>query len=378
MSGWKQKYSKTVNVLDAAKERVSFIFDNFEKIIVSISGGKDSTVSVHLILEEARKRNRRIGIFFLDEEVIYDSTVKQVEHLMSLYPENIEKMWVQIPFALTNAVSHEESQLIVWEEDKRPVWMRKNKKADAIKVATWAEGATIKDKNVGFAFYDVLSAFEKSHSDTAFIVGLRADESMNRYRAMIKNPVDINGKKIFYATKRKYNSFSFYPIYDWHFHDIWKYLYDHKIKYSKMYDWQYKIGLGMREMRCSSLIHEKSFKSITQLPNFEPKTYQKLIKRIKGISFAQEAGKDSKMFRCQKIPKNFKNWIEYRDHLLKTYPKEEHKAIFVKRFSRHLENNFVARQQCRQLILSDYENNLPVENKEDPRQVKIEKYKSLF
>ena len=38
------------DVLTAARERISYIFDNFEKIIVSVSGGKDSTVLCHLAL----------------------------------------------------------------------------------------------------------------------------------------------------------------------------------------------------------------------------------------------------------------------------------------------------------------------------------------
>ena len=86
------------NVLEATKERIAFIFDEFENIVVSISGGKDSTVLAHLALTEAHKRNRRIGIFFLDEEVVYDSTVKQVEYIMNLYPENTIPLWFQIEF----------------------------------------------------------------------------------------------------------------------------------------------------------------------------------------------------------------------------------------------------------------------------------------
>jgi predicted phosphoadenosine phosphosulfate sulfurtransferase len=52
------------NVVSAAKRRISYIFDEFENICVSISGGKDSTVLAYLTLDEAHKRNRRIGIFF--------------------------------------------------------------------------------------------------------------------------------------------------------------------------------------------------------------------------------------------------------------------------------------------------------------------------
>ena len=119
----KQVYiNKTV--LESARERISYVFDEFENIIVSISGGKDSTVLAHLALLEAHKRGRRIGIFFLDEEVVYDSTIKQVDYIMTLYPENTVPLWLQVEFKLTNATSLTESQLICWEAGKHKIWMR--------------------------------------------------------------------------------------------------------------------------------------------------------------------------------------------------------------------------------------------------------------
>src|SRR5690242_15343783 len=102
-------------VVDSARERISYIFDEFENIIVSISGGKDSTVLAHLALQEAHKRGRKIALFFLDEEVVYESTIKQIEYLMTLYPENTTQLWLQIEFNLTNATSLTEPYLRCWE-----------------------------------------------------------------------------------------------------------------------------------------------------------------------------------------------------------------------------------------------------------------------
>jgi predicted phosphoadenosine phosphosulfate sulfurtransferase len=58
----------TKNVYEASKERISWTFDNFEKIYVSFSGGKDSTVMIHLVMDEAIKRNKKIGVLFVDLE----------------------------------------------------------------------------------------------------------------------------------------------------------------------------------------------------------------------------------------------------------------------------------------------------------------------
>ena len=374
-----QKFDNSKNVLDAVKSRVSFIFDSFETIIVSISGGKDSTTLAHLALTEANKRGRKIGLFFLDEEVVYDSTIKQIEYLMNLYPENTIPLWLQIEFFLTNATSFKESQLKCWEAGKHKIWMR-SKKSFAVQHRMWdVEKQTVRDKNKGFGFYDVIENFERCYKNAAFLVGLRAaGESPNRWRAVVKNPVKINDRQVFWGTKKQKDSFALYPLYDWNFHDVWRYISDNKLKYSKVYDWQFKKGFGINEMRVSSLIHEKSFKSLCELPEFEPKAYERLCKRIDGISFAQETGKNSKMFRARKLPKNLKSWIEYRDFLLQTYPDQTKKKIFEKRFSKHLNNEYVARQECRQLVCNDYENNLPVNNKPDPREELIEYYRRVL
>lgn len=358
---------------------MAFIFDQFEKIIVSISGGKDSTVLAHLALLEANKRGRKIGMFCLDEEVMYQSSIDQVEYLMNLYPENTEKYWLQIEFNLTNATSLTETQLKCWEQGKHKDWMR-SKRADAIHTRLWdLSTQTVRDKNKGFGFYDAIENFERCFSDTAFLVGLRAaGESPNRWRAMVKNPVNIGGKNVYWATKKEKGSAAMYPIYDWNFHDVWRYIADTGVRYSKIYDYQFKKGFGISEMRVSSLIHERSFKSLCELPEFEPKTYEKLCKRIKGIEFAQETAKSRVMFKVQKLPKNFSGWRPYRDFLLQTYLDLSKRWIFERRFSRHLDNEYVARQQCRQLVLNDYENNIAIDNKPDPREALINYYKSVL
>ncbi len=372
-----QVYSSNKNVLDAARERIAFVFDQYEQIICSISGGKDSTALAHLVLVEANKRERQIGLFLLDEEVLYQSSVEQVEYLMELFPANTNKIWLQIPFNLTNATSLSETQLQCWEPGKHKDWMRP-KKAFAVQHRMWSlEDQTVADKNKGFGFYDVIENFERCYTNTAFLVGERGTESPNRWRSVSKHPVTIDGKKIFWATSRGKNVV-FKPIYDWNFHDVWKYIYSEKLKYSKIYDLQFRKGYSINEMRVSSLTHEQSFKSICDLPEFEPKTYDKLLKRIKGIAFAQETGKNAKMFKARKLPKNFKSWIAYRDFLLSTYPDPTKKPIFEKRFGKHLVNEYVARQQCRQLLLNDYENNLTVDNKPDPREETIRYYREVL
>jgi predicted phosphoadenosine phosphosulfate sulfurtransferase len=110
--------------VQAARERISFVFDHFETIINSTSGGKDSGVQTHLVLQEAKRRNRKVGLFFLDEEAMYQSTIEMIDYWMSYAPENINRLWLQIPFRLTSATSFSDSQLYCWEPGKHKDWMR--------------------------------------------------------------------------------------------------------------------------------------------------------------------------------------------------------------------------------------------------------------
>ena len=292
-------YHPETNVLEAARQRISYIFDNFERIIVSISGGKDSTVLAHLALVEAHKRGRKIGLFYLDEEVVYQATIEQVEYLMSLYPENTMRYWFQIEFNLTNSVSLTDGQVHCWDPAKKPLWMHKRSKNNIL-AAPWSHKTVIADKNKGFGYYDVITNFEMNMPNTAHLVGLRAVESPNRFRAVTRNP---GFKDIMWSTKAPCGGVSFYPLYDWNYMDIWKYIGDNNIRYHRYYDFCALKGIHPAQMRVSSLTHEKAYKSIASLPEFEPETYEKLLKRIKGVSFAQETAKNKKMFLAQKLPK---------------------------------------------------------------------------
>lgn len=374
-----QIFSKKT-VLEAAIERLGWIFDHFPdgKIIVSVSGGKDSLVLVYLVLLEAHRRGRRVGIHFLDEEVVYQATVDEVEYILALFPENVVPLWLQVEFNLTNATAATEGQLKVWEAGRHKDWMRP-KRAGSIQHPPWDRTkATVRDKAKGFGFYDAINNFAACYQDTAFLVGLRAaGESPHRWRAVTKNPVEIDGERIYWGTRQGKNV-NLYPIYDWNFHDVWRFIHDARIHYSRIYDFQFKKGYPINQMRVSSLIHERAFRSICDLPEFEPKTYDRLVKRVKGIALAQEKGRDAKLFACRKLPKNFKSWRTYRDFLLKTHPDREHLPIFRHRFANHLDNEYVARQQCRQLMLGDYENNLSVDNRPDPRDELITYYAEVL
>ena len=73
-----------INVLQAAKDRINYTFDNFERVYISFSAGKDSTLMLHLVMEEAIKRNRKIGCLFIDWECQIGLTIKFAKEMYEM------------------------------------------------------------------------------------------------------------------------------------------------------------------------------------------------------------------------------------------------------------------------------------------------------
>lgn len=331
------------NVLEAAKKRMALIFDHFDNIVVSASSGKDSTVLYWLAIEEAIKRNRKIKVFFLDQEAEYQASIDLIREMMS-HPV-IEPMWYQVPLYMTNAVGYEVDQLYAWGEGQD--WMRSK---DPIAIHS-INGAYPQ------RFYPFFEWMEgQQPNGTAFLVGLRAGESLNRFRAVIKNP-SFQGIPWSSKTCREH-SHKFYPIYDWGTGDVWRYIYTTNRAYNRIYDLMYQKNSNFyNTMRVSYLAHEKSFKCLTDLQEMEPATYAALLKRLPGAHLASIYGKDAVVFNARKLPTSFATWKEYRDHLLATIPTDK-RHRFADRFNGQPDIDHYHRQQCRQLMTNDWENSL--------------------
>lgn len=360
------------NVLDAAKERIDAIFSEFENIVVSVSGGKDSTVLAHLVLSRAQELKRKVKVFSLDTEAAYQATIDQVKYLMfDMFPDSTIPIWWQIPLRLESATSILERYFIAWDEDKEEIWLRK-KDPRAIKAFPYGNPRILEHR-------EAYKEFNGHQKNTCILLGIRADESKYRRITVANN---AGYKNWLWSTDLKNSNILAYPIYDWTFSDIWKYIFDNNIRYDKIYDYMWLKGLNLRDFRISTLIKKKSIRTLTEMPEFEPETFDKLIRRLQGIVVAHLYGKDKKGLAVRDLPKNFNSWIDYRDFLLSTYPDDERKQIFSKRFASQPQNNYVARQQCRQLILNNSSNTLQIDTKginaQSRKERIVQKWKNLL
>lgn len=358
------------DVLTAARERIESIFEAFESIVVNVSGGKDSTVLAHLVLSQAKKLNRKVTVFFLDEEVVYQSTIDQIEYLLfEMFPEVAIPVWWQIELNLSNGTSLTSGRCVCWQEGAE--WLRPK---DERAVHTYPyKDKPMRNKQHGFGILDALKSFNDHHSDTCFLIGLRADENITRFRAVTRH---AGYKNWLWTTAQKHGNILAYPLYDWRFSDVWRYIADNNLTYNKIYDYMWFKGLNVCEFRISNLIHAKACRSLVELPEFEPDTYNKVANKIASVEAGNLYGKEKLGFKVQQLPKNFGSWLEYRNFLLLTYPDREKVKIFVERFSEQASDENAARQQCRQLILNDIKNRFPT--KPNRKERVVERWKNLL
>jgi predicted phosphoadenosine phosphosulfate sulfurtransferase len=80
-----------VDVLTAARQRIADTFDQFPRVYVSFSAGKDSTVMLHLVADEARRRGRSFGVLLVDLEGQYRLTIEHAEACLAEYADVAER-----------------------------------------------------------------------------------------------------------------------------------------------------------------------------------------------------------------------------------------------------------------------------------------------
>lgn len=336
------------NVYDAALNRIRFLFDEFPNIVVGFSGGKDSTVTLNLALKVAEEKGRLpLQVLFLDQEAEWQSVIDYMRTVM--YDPRVKPMWFQMPLKLFNATSTTDSWLQCWEPGKE--WMRE-KEPIAIEENHYG---TDRFAELFTKIFEVDFAGQKS----CYLSGVRAEESPTRSMALTYHPTY---KHITYGKilSKEQQHFTFYPLYDWSYTDIWKAIFDNKWAYCAIYDYMYMHGIPLNNMRVSNVHHETAITQLFFLQEIEGATWNKLTKRISGINTAGQLKED--FYGIKDLPYMFTSWGEYRDYLLENIITDPaHKETFRKKFVQldtifiHEEINTVMNKVCCTAILcNDY------------------------
>lgn len=307
----------TNNVLDEAINRIAWTFDNFEKIYVSFSGGKDSTVMTHLVMDEARRRNRKVGLFFLDWEVQMKLTIDHVRDVFSMYSDITDPYWVCAPMKTWNGCSQFEPEWTAWDEDKSDIWVRQKEQGSYNTFPFHYTGITFEE------FVPLFGQWFSGGAKTACFVGIRTQESLNRYRTITNKRKVICDKKT-YTTNVTDNLFNVYPIYDWETEDIWTYFAKSGKCYNKLYDRFYQAGLSIHQMRIDEPFGDTQARSLWLYQIIEPETWRRMVLRVSGANtanvYSNETG-NVMGYRNVTLPKGH-TWQSFAMMLLSTMPKK--------------------------------------------------------
>jgi len=280
-----------MNVLVAAQERIQWTFDSFEKIYVSFSGGKDSTVMLHLVMDEAIKRKRKVGVMFVDLEGQYKLTIDHIQTCYDMYKDYTEPYWCCLPIHLRNAVSVYETHWVCWEKTKEDAWIRQPPKG-AI-----TDSAYFPFFRDGMEFEEFVPEFGEWYSEgklCACLVGIRTDESLNRYRT-IASTSKVSKEDLQWTTLVTENVYNVYPIYDWKTSDLWIYHNKNRDKpHNRLYDMMHKAGLTLHQMRICQPYGDDQRKGLWLFHLIEPETWARVVARVNGANggalYVQESG----------------------------------------------------------------------------------------
>lgn len=298
------------NVYRLAQERIEYLFKEFDNVLVAFSGGKDSTVCLNMCYDYAYSHGclNRLAMYHMDYEAQYQMTTNFVDETFKHF--DIRRWWLCLPIKAQCCCNMSSGYWIPWEKEKQDIWVREMPKYPYV----------INQDNCPFDYsgtdYEVQDKFgdwfQKECGKTAIVIGIRADESLNRFRAVHSE----KPKK--YRDKKWINDNKAYPIYDWEVSDVWTYFGKTEKPYNKLYDLYYQAGLNIDQMRVASPFNDCAANTLKLYKVIDPNNWGKMVGRVNGVNFTAIYGGTTAMgWKSITKPKHF-TWKEYCYFLLNT------------------------------------------------------------
>ena len=311
------------NVYDAFLRRMKLIFEEFDHIFISFSGGKDSGLLLNLVLDYRNKYfpEKKLGVFHQDFEAQYTVTSEYIERTFERIKDQVEPYWVCLPMATRTAVSSYEMYWYPWDDKKKESWVRPMPEKEYV---INLENNPITTYHYRMHQEDLAKQFGRWYrmahggGKTVCLLGMRADESMQRYSGFLNMQSGYKGEC--WISPQFKDVWAASPLYDWGHQDIWhaNYLFDYD--YNQLYDLYYKAGLKVSQMRVASPFNDYSKDSLNLYRVIDPQVWVNLVGRVRGANFASIYGRTKAMgYRNVTLPEGH-TWKSYTIFLLDTLP----------------------------------------------------------
>lgn len=322
------------DVFSVSQERLDFIFANFEKIYLSFSGGKDSGVMLNLTIDYMKKHNikSKIGLMVMDNEANYTHSL---EFMLKIIDDNIDYLdvyWCCLPIALPCTTSSFFEEWICWNTQEEEKWVNKMPDRDYVINESNHKFPFFKTGMSYEVFWDNFGEWYSEGKRTACMIGIRTDESLNRFRAIAnKDKIMLDNKC--WTKKNGKNVYNVYPIYDWRTNDIWIANAKFEWLYNKLYDIFYMAGMSVSQMRVASPFMSEGKSSLNMYKVIDEHIWRKLCLRVSGANFVAQYGKQL-MYKDFTLPVGH-TWKSFVKFLLNTLPdevKKNYRARFIQSF----------------------------------------------
>lgn len=321
----KREYNKDVNVFDAAYSRMDFTWRNFERVYLSLSGGKDSGVMMNLCLKYMRENpevvnGRKLGIQIMDNEANYDESMEFMKRIIDANIDMLEVYWCCLPITLPCTVSAYHIDWQCWGERDKDRWIRPMPKDDYIvNINNHPFGELFEEDMSYDHFWDMFAEWFSQGKSCANMIGIRTQESLNRFRA-IMNERKQTVKGRMWTKKNTEHTYNVYPIYDWRVDDVWIACAKYEWDYNKLYDIFYKAGVPVNSMRVASPFMSEAKSSLGMYRVINPHIWARLCARVQGANFVATYGKQLD-YKSIKLPEGH-TWKSFVKFLLDTLPQE--------------------------------------------------------
>ena len=314
------------SVLEMARERIAHTFDIVDEVSVMFSGGKDSTVVLNLVLEEARRRGSTpVDVIFIDEEAIPPETIEYVERVASL-PE-VSMRWYCIPVKHRNGCSRESPYWYPWAPEDEELWCRPL----PARAITELPGF----KRESHAEINHLMWPKERGKTVASMMGIRADESMRRRLSVSRRVKDnylSESTQAPWVTVCK-------PIYDWRSADVWKAPQVFGWDYNHTYDKMEAMGVPFADQRVAPPYGEEPMQRLWQFQIGWPELWDKMCERVPGAATAARYSQTDLYNYGKKQKPDELTWREMIAVYLERHPAKTAAAI-AKRIKREVAMHF--------------------------------------
>jgi predicted phosphoadenosine phosphosulfate sulfurtransferase len=314
-------YNPQKNVYDASIERLDFIFQNFERIYLSFSGGKDSGVLLNLTLQYMRERGitKKIGVQILDNEANYEQSLEFMREILDKNLDLLDVYWCCLPITLPCTVSAYAIEWQCWGNRDKERWIREMPTQPYI-VNFENHPFDFFEEDMSYDhFWDGFAEWYSQGKTCANLIGIRTAESLNRFRAIMNDRKETM-KGMMWTKKNTEHTYNCYPIYDWRTEDIWTANAKFEWDYNKLYDIFYKAGVPVHKMRVASPFMSESKASLNLYRVIDGHTWARLCARVQGANFIAHYGKQLG-YKSLKLPPGH-TWKSFTKFLLATLPKE--------------------------------------------------------